>query len=955
MESAAVTTKGEDTAPVVADATDNTTTTIATDALNPIAVTNEIDPSIKSDKEMIMTTNDVEHVAVVSDLAVVSNESTITTVKATSENSKVEEDQLNTAMASTTISTDKVDEIKQNQDETALDEQQKPVTATVEKEIVINENSDANLDISIKSKSEYDEIINSTIGSGFEDAVEYMNNDEEDSVVKEQPRDVIQQENVPDNETSSQQEVEGGDGEENSSEENKDPSAPAEPVVPVPVDDDTNDPQYIPRRGRFYEHDDRMAYSTTSSEGSESDNGYEEDSGDDDGVVSDRRRIRRRHTGIKKPKSVIPVDTAENTALAAGDGTSSTKKVLAISKVAATAKDSETSVTAGGSAKKPSVGSRKSRDLDALDKWTHDLYDENEQTRKSRDELLASYGYDIREESEAPRARRHHKYGRAATTKYTRNWQDTKAYIGTAGGQQSMKVKRGGMARRSVGGPNKNIKKSTADDYTSEFPALDNSKKSEPNSSTVSSTDVEVSVQNHEQQPKTPVQNEEKKTNVGAVETGQARHHTSSRAISKSNTTSPANRNNRQDQLNGGPSSSSSTNNKNYFNRSSTESPISKEKGAQVNRDSPTAPNSNFFNRRPQQSSSSHNQHQNFKQQHFNNSQGHNQQHQHSSSPRGRNFHQHHTSHQYNRDRYFSKGSIPSSSSSTNQHNYDQQHNSVAPTTAGTGRTQHSGGHYQHYNNRQYENENQQIEPPAPPTPVVRSSKRYSVQSRRELPDPVLNFGGLSKTPQPQPPASQQQNGLVMQDQQIQPASQQLQQQQPIQIHQQPPPPLQIQQYHQPLQPIHHGMVLDHNTGMMVMAAADPSMYHHQMYATPQYATGVAPGPATGSADDPNAAAAAAAAAALQMLAAQAAVYQPVPTGATGVTSPPPGTQSLQQPETFMTTYYQPQQQPQQQPPPRRVNLAIPIVAPPPEPNQQQGNSKTNVSTTPPPTAASTN
>lgn len=42
---------------------------------------------------------------------------------------------------------------------------------------------------------------------------------------------------------------------------------------PVPVDTDTNDPQYIPRRGRFYEHDDRMAYSTTSSE--ESGNGYE--------------------------------------------------------------------------------------------------------------------------------------------------------------------------------------------------------------------------------------------------------------------------------------------------------------------------------------------------------------------------------------------------------------------------------------------------------------------------------------------------------------------------------------------------------------------------------------------------------------------------------------------------------------------------------------------------------
>lgn len=56
-------------------------------------------------------------------------------------------------------------------------------------------------------------------------------------------------------------------------------SVEAASTVPVPVDDDTNDPQYIPRRGKFYEHDDRMAYSTTSSEGSDTD--FEEGSGDD--------------------------------------------------------------------------------------------------------------------------------------------------------------------------------------------------------------------------------------------------------------------------------------------------------------------------------------------------------------------------------------------------------------------------------------------------------------------------------------------------------------------------------------------------------------------------------------------------------------------------------------------------------------------------------------------------
>lgn len=124
---------------------------------------------------------------------------------------------------------------------------------------------------------------------------------------------------------------------------------------------------------------------------------------------SSRRRL---HSGSKKRRPpTTAVETSDETIITATDGTVSSKKVLEISKVVDTTKDfTETSTSSvGGSAKKP--GSRKSRDIDSLDKWTHDMYNEFEQTRKSRDELLASYGYDIREESEAPRARRHHKYG----------------------------------------------------------------------------------------------------------------------------------------------------------------------------------------------------------------------------------------------------------------------------------------------------------------------------------------------------------------------------------------------------------------------------------------------------------------------------------------------------------------------------------------------------------------
>jgi len=268
-----------------------------------------------------------------------------------------------------------------------------------------------------------------------------------------------------------------------------------------------------------------------------------------------------------------------------------------------------------------------------------------------------------------------------------------------------MEVKRGRMARRNVGGPDKNINKSTTDEYTVEFPALDGRKKSEYNASNESPSVVEISGQNREQQPKNlSVQNEDKKSVDSVVDTRQARHHTpQSRATSKYNTTSPTNRINRQDYS--GPSTpSSSTNTKNYFKRPSTASPISKDKGAQVN--PPATANSNFFKRRPQQNSGGHNQHHNIKRPHCSNGQcgqAHNQQHQ-SSSPsvsRGRNFLQHQASQQFNSDRYVPKESIPVSSSSSNQHNYYQRHHYAAPTTAGTRRTQHGGGRHQNYSDRQ--------------------------------------------------------------------------------------------------------------------------------------------------------------------------------------------------------------------------------------------------------------
>lgn len=47
----------------------------------------------------------------------------------------------------------------------------------------------------------------------------------------------------------------------------------------------------------------------------------------------------------------------------------------------------------------------------AIDRWSHDRFNANEQAPKSRAELVNSYGYDIRNEDGPPRARRRRRYG----------------------------------------------------------------------------------------------------------------------------------------------------------------------------------------------------------------------------------------------------------------------------------------------------------------------------------------------------------------------------------------------------------------------------------------------------------------------------------------------------------------------------------------------------------------
>jgi len=114
--------------------------------------------------------------------------------------------------------------------------------------------------------------------------------------------------------------------------------------------------------------------------------------------------MRRRRANSKIGKSSEPIEATEKMSTVTADGTSS-KKVLAISKVAATVTKNYSDTSIGKLPKKPS---RKFRDIDTLDKWSHDMHDEQKQMPKIQDELLETYGYNIR--SKLERVGRYHKY-----------------------------------------------------------------------------------------------------------------------------------------------------------------------------------------------------------------------------------------------------------------------------------------------------------------------------------------------------------------------------------------------------------------------------------------------------------------------------------------------------------------------------------------------------------------
>lgn len=209
-------------------------------------------------------------------------------------------------------------------------------------------------------ESEYD-----TASDSPSDGEEYDDQEEDDSESQEEEELVTDGEEGEDDEEDDDgsdddvievldNERQSGDGQEQETDSKR----------KVDDDEDRSNPQYIPKKGTFYEHDDRTL----------------ED--EEDGKAGD--------------ESINNDDPA---------GPGGERK--------------------GGDKNAVSKATKKWQA--SADRWTHDRFEESEQAPKSRAELVSAYGYDIRSEDGPPRARRRRRYARGPN-RYTRNWEDEDAY-----------------------------------------------------------------------------------------------------------------------------------------------------------------------------------------------------------------------------------------------------------------------------------------------------------------------------------------------------------------------------------------------------------------------------------------------------------------------------------------------------------------------------------------------
>lgn len=206
---------------------------------------------------------------------------------------------------------------------------------------------------------------------------------------------------------------------ESENQENKSAKSQSSKVSKKSETEDKRNPQYIPRKGPFYEHDDRLNEVKSVTKTQEPVKTSENDE-----IDSEKSKSKKRLMASMKLRSDEMIEDDLDVDQLSSKSVSKEKiHDISLQSVEPLEKDAH---IAKIDVKSPRELKKKPL-WDSKDRWSHDKYIVDDQKPKSRDELISIYGYDIRNENEAPKLQRRSRYGKGPQ-KYSRRSEDESAY-----------------------------------------------------------------------------------------------------------------------------------------------------------------------------------------------------------------------------------------------------------------------------------------------------------------------------------------------------------------------------------------------------------------------------------------------------------------------------------------------------------------------------------------------
>lgn len=190
--------------------------------------------------------------------------------------------------------------------------------------------------------------------------------------------------------------------------------------------EDKRNPQYIPRKGPFYEHDDRI---NEDDEVDDEAQNQPKTTGEVDSNQNESVKLKpkKKPMKLRSDEMLEEEGDTEKPSRATRNSISSEKSEVEPNNLT-DVKLNDNVFQNEQTDSKPGREWRKKPIWDSGDRWSHDKFNPDDQQPKTREELILAYGYDIRGEEDAPKLQRRSKYGKGPQ-KYSRRSEDETAYM----------------------------------------------------------------------------------------------------------------------------------------------------------------------------------------------------------------------------------------------------------------------------------------------------------------------------------------------------------------------------------------------------------------------------------------------------------------------------------------------------------------------------------------------